>query len=330
MKYYSFCPFILAITLAITVNAQNLVPNPSFEEYVNCPYSTAEFQSQVVDWYSFSSTPDYFNICSNELEGFAGVPSNGWGYQYPVSGNAYGAAISYVHYAANTREYIACPINPLTIGEQYYVMFYISLCDGGVLADWRCATNHFGLKFFKDPSYNSDSNPYTPQNTADVGYDQMFTDTTNWHLVEGWFTADQNYNWIALGNFYDDLHTDTLRLGSPENELNECIAIYYIDNVCISANPADCQYLLSAHQNDHSLNIDIYPNPTDGEFVINSSEHRLKLIEVFDATGKMIYEEHTNDLNKLRIISNLWTSGIYLLRMRLDDNLIYQTKIMKK
>lgn len=330
MKYYFFCPFILAVFLAVTINAQNLVPNPSFEEYIDCPYSTADFQNQVVDWYSFSGSPDYFNTCSNDLDGFAGVPSNAWGYQYPVSGNAYCAVVPYLHYAENYREYIACPITPLIVGEQYYVMFYISQCDGGELADWRCATNHFGLKFFKDPTYNPDSNPYNPQNTADIGYDQMFTDTTNWRLVEGWFTADQAYNWIALGNFYDDAHTDTLQLGNPANEFNECTAIYYMDNVCISTNPADCQYLLSTHQNEALLKINIYPNPAVAEFEIHSYEHHMKSIEVFDATGKRIYEENLIDQNKLNINCNLWASGIYLLRMRLDDNLIYQTKIMKK
>ncbi len=330
MKFYSFCPFILALTFSSFCLGQNLVPNPSFEEYIECPYSTAEFQTQVVDWYSFSGSPDYFNTCSNDLEGFAGVPSNAWGYQYPVSGNAYCAVIPYVHYAENTREYIACPITPLTIGEQYYVMFYISQCDVGPYSDWHCATNHFGLKFFKDPPYDSDSNPYTPQNTADVGYDQMFTDTTNWHLVEGWFTADQNYNWIALGNFYDDAHTDTLQLGNPENELNECTAIYYMDNVCISANPSDCQSLLSAHQLEKAININVYPNPVADDFIINSFQHRLESIEIFDVTGSLIFNDRVHGQNLLHINCKEWASGIYLLRMKFDDNLFYRTKIMKK
>ncbi len=329
MKYYSFCPFILAVFIAVTIHAQNLVSNPSFEEYLDCPQSTAEFQTQVVDWYSFSVSPDYFNSCNNEGLGTAGVPHNAWGYQYSVSGNAYAGVITFTHTTVNEREYIATSIPPLTVNDQYYVMFFISHCDGGVLADWRCSTDHFGLKFFNDPTYSFDSNPYTPQNTADIEYNEMFTDTTNWHLVEGWFTADQAYNWIALGNFYDDAHTDTLQQGNPENVLNECYALYYIDNVCISKDPADCEYLLNTHQNDQTIDIDVFPNPVDETFSIRSSLYEIENILIYELSGKLIYQEFNHDRNII-INSNQWASGIYLLQLELDDNIIYHTKIIKR
>lgn len=194
MKYISFCPFILYLIVSNFAFGQNLVPNPSFEEYLECPLSTAEFQTQVVDWYSFSGSPDYFNTCNSDGLGTAGVPDNAWGFQYPVTGNAYAGVITFVHYLENDREYIACPIAQLNIGTSYYIMFYISNSDDGPFVDWRCATDHFGLKFFKDPSYDNNQNQYTPQNSADLEFNEMFSDTTNWHLVEGWFTADQAYN----------------------------------------------------------------------------------------------------------------------------------------
>src|SRR5690606_25932355 len=74
------CKVLLTFLIFISslCNGQNLVPNPSFEEYLECPYSTAEFHSEVVDWYSFAVTRDYFHSCKNELSGNAGVLENAW------------------------------------------------------------------------------------------------------------------------------------------------------------------------------------------------------------------------------------------------------------
>src|SRR5690606_5756731 len=194
-----FCLFF-TIT-SFNVFSQNLVPNPSFEEYLDCPYSTAEFETQVIDWYSFNETPDYFNICSNEIEGFAGVPQNAWGWQYAQEGNAYGGIISYSHTYENAREYIACPLNESLIpNQQYYISFYVSKYDGGELEYVSCSTNRLGMKFFIDPVYNSDSNPYLPQNESDIEYNEMLTDTSSWTLVTGSFIPNQSYNWLAIGN----------------------------------------------------------------------------------------------------------------------------------
>lgn len=330
MKYFSFCPFILALLFSTLGFGQNLVPNPSFEEYLECPQGTADFQTQVVDWYSWQETPDYFNACNNTELGTAGVPTNAWGYQYPVSGSAYAGLITYVHYLENGREYIACPIDQLTIGISYYVMFYVSNCDNGSTIEWSCATNHLGLKFFKDSSYSFNSNPYTPENTADIEFNEMFTDTTNWHLVEGWFTADQAYNWIALGNFYDDDHTDTLQLSNPNNQLNECAAVYYIDNVCISANPADCHYLLGSRAHEFEVSIDVYPNPTNGELSISSNTLQIENITVYSVLGKLIYQKHEHENKIVQLTIGQWASGIYIIEIELDDGIFYQTKILKK
>jgi len=123
-----FLTFLLFTTSLL--NAQNLVPNPSFEEHLECPYSTAEFHMQVVDWYSWQETPDYFHTCNNELNGNAGVPENAWGWQWPITGDAYAGIFTYASHVVDGREYMAVPLlTPLEIGVNYYVMFYTSLYD---------------------------------------------------------------------------------------------------------------------------------------------------------------------------------------------------------
>jgi hypothetical protein len=309
-------PFLLIILLPLFIQSQNLVPNPSFEEYLECPYSTAELHNQVIDWFSWQGTPDYFNVCSNELEAFAGVPTNSFGNQNPILGDAYSALLNYTHSFVNDREYMACALlESFEVNQSYYVMFYASFYEGGVLSNYQCAINKLGVKFFKDPpQYTPEvwDNPYTPQNTADIEYSEMFVDSTNWVLIEGWFEADQAYNWMAIGNFYDDDHTDTLQLGEP----NKCYAIYFIENVCIAKNASDCDYLkqpadINSVESENTVTFQVFPNPGVDEFQVNFSIVPEE-IEVFNAIGQSIYLPNVTS-NSITINSTHWAKGLYIL-----------------
>ena len=66
-------PVLLAILMTpLVAQAQNLVPNPSFEEYTECPWNFGQW-ANVVDWTSpYTTSADYFNICAGN--GAAGAP----------------------------------------------------------------------------------------------------------------------------------------------------------------------------------------------------------------------------------------------------------------
>ncbi|MCE9539031.1 MAG: hypothetical protein K8R85_07425 [Bacteroidetes bacterium] len=81
--------FSLLIFSFTFLNAQNLVPNPSFEQYSSCPNTECGI-SLAAGWYSAGYTPDYYNSCGSPSGPFEfGVPQNAVGYQHPASGNAY-------------------------------------------------------------------------------------------------------------------------------------------------------------------------------------------------------------------------------------------------
>ena len=239
MKYLVL--FII-VSFSSVCTGQNLVPNPSFEEYSECPFGVSELQNQVVDWYSWSDSPDFYHECSNDLVGSVGVPSNAAGYQYPLTGSGYAGYIGYVWFVPNGREYLAVQLTePLEIGVEYYVVFHASLFDGGLEAESWCATNHVGLRFFKDPTYTYDTNKLEPDNFAHLDHSELLTDTMNWTKIDGWVTADQAYNWLSIGNFFTDDNTEVLFLNDEER----CFGIYYIENICVATDPAFCDYLLS-------------------------------------------------------------------------------------
>ena len=83
---FSVLAMLIATTFSEKVIGQNLVPNPSFEDIVNCPYQFNQV-SYAAGWFITSNSPDYFNTCASGPD--ISIPYNWFGYHYPSSGNAY-------------------------------------------------------------------------------------------------------------------------------------------------------------------------------------------------------------------------------------------------
>ena len=129
-------PFLLISTsLSAGVAAQtippalssNLVFNPSFEDYRECPRKIdALGKLTIVDaWYQpTAGSADYYNICGSRD---CGVPRNKLGIQDAHFGNGFcGIYCSKTDY----REYLQTELKePLKAGEMYRVSFYVSLSE---------------------------------------------------------------------------------------------------------------------------------------------------------------------------------------------------------
>ncbi len=65
----------------------------------------------------------------------------------------------------------------------------------------------------------------------------------------------------------------------------------------------------------------VYPNPSTNDFTIELPLAEEKLsIAVFDATGKLVFKEHTEGGRFLKIATNNWLSGIYILKINNQNN----------
>ena len=89
---------IIWICMMSPGKAQNLVPNPSFEEFTTCPTTLGiGGPLQCTPWFSYNSA-DYFNVCG----GFnTGVPNNAFGFQEARTGVAYVGCLLYTSDAAD-------------------------------------------------------------------------------------------------------------------------------------------------------------------------------------------------------------------------------------
>lgn len=209
----------------------NLVLNPSFEEYYQCPY-----EGNQTDFAKFWTNPaasssDYYNSCA--LIGFVSVPLNlnYSGFQPARTGNAY---MGMVMNGPGTndqapREYIQGQLScPLIKGYKYYVEFYTNLVNACPVA-----TSTMGVYF---STYQIDTNltyelPYIPQVQNEPS--NIISDTLNWVKVSGEFIAAGGEQYFIIGNFYPDSSSviDTIY---PENIIPfDDVGYYYVDDVSV-------------------------------------------------------------------------------------------------
>lgn len=214
----------------------NLVPNPSFEEFVN--FETAETKG----WHKVqkSDTPDYFNI--SDSSPFNNIFKEFVGGAKPKSGNGFVGIFCYrVHPARkikNIREYIETNlINKLGKDSLYKVE--ISIC---LDAESNFAVNNFGILFSESPlQFNEDSKLFNTK--PQIEFNFSYTDSTrNWITLQSFYKARGNEKYIILGNFRPD-NTTLIRKISPINDRTkkkkwelksrERAAYYYIDDVIV-------------------------------------------------------------------------------------------------
>ena len=215
--------------------AQNLVANPSFENYSTCP-STAGEICNAINWFQpnnvvnvCTGSSDYYNQCAPY--GNTSVPVNDYsGHQAARTGDAYAGFMVYDGEFASqyqAREYIeGTLITPLTQGIEYCVEFYVSLSD-------TCGygISNLGIYFTNDsflyPDWAFQYIPVVPQ--VENGFSNIITDKENWILISGSFIAAGGEKFITIGNFDSDSMTNAQFVGTTPFPLSG----YYFDDFSV-------------------------------------------------------------------------------------------------
>jgi hypothetical protein len=308
--------FGLLYILSFPCDAQNLVPNPSFEEYEVCPY-TIGFQpgDRPTHWRSWLNSPDYFHACAGNLQDIdtlVDVPQNGWGYQYAWDGDAYVGSWCYWE-NDEYREYIGAPLlEPLEIGETYGVSFRVSLATAGSYIPVMGACNNIGVLFTMTSNAwtDLDGPPFPFRNYAHVYSPDINTDSLGWTLVSGLFTADSAYQHLVLGNFFNNVLTDTMGIPPWNGE----VAYYFIDDVCVSRSTGGCALTgveEGVVQRGAFATFDSMAQQVLLAWPGNAAYH----VQVVDMAGRVIAAGQAYD-ERMRMDAQAWSTGVYIARMR--------------
>jgi len=306
---------IFLLGIIFSLKAQNLVPNPSFENYSNCPSVTNQLSGNTGNWFANPIfTPDYFNSCepNSNFNGnpFPGVPHNLFGFQHASSGNGYAGFVAYSYDFPETREFISTQLNSsLSIGTKYFVTFKVNLAwELSIPVSNAC--NNIGIRFTVDNLQSSW--PFQP-NIAQIYATNIINDTLGWTTISGSFTATDTSKYITIGNLFEDALTQVQDLNQP----GVGAAYYFIDDVCVSSDSLTC-HSLSVGQipNINSEKISVYPNPTTELIVVDLPISMIKKgcnISVKNTDGEEVFKS-TNLKQNLYIDTKNWgAKGMYLI-----------------
>ncbi|HRN38547.1 MAG TPA: hypothetical protein PLL18_16690, partial [Flavobacteriales bacterium] len=272
--------------------AQNLVPNPGFEETDSCTFGLG--LGALHGWYSAYLTPDHLQGCLPYGTG-NGLPLNIWTYQQPFEGNSCVGIGTYI-FSNEQREWIMVPLlDTLVPGQTYYCSFRANAGFGGSLLHptiWL-ASNHVGMLFTTYDRHWTWGDPYpAPLNWAHIEYPQVLTDTVGWTLVSGSFVADSAYRYLMIGNFFSNALTDTMRFADPAT-VEEWYDNSYtlIDAVCVSASPDGCD-LGQGVSGEAEVLPYVYPNPATDALVIGHAAGGDA--KVLDMLGQRVWNGRVN------------------------------------
>jgi hypothetical protein len=303
--------FLILSVLFFRSVSQNLVPNPSFEDTVNCPTAIGQLSMSKFWINPTQASPDYFNICSTANFDWAHVPDNGFGFQNARTGNAYGGFYTggQCLSPSGLREYVQIALTSvLAPGSQYFVSFYVSRSN-----IMKYATSKIGAYISVVAPTRNDmlGINVAPQIENNLGF---ITDTLNWVQISGVYTAQGGEQYITIGNFYDEAGTDTLNMGSGGN-----CHYYYIDDVSVIDSTLGIESNLIGQ-------LKIFPNPANS---ILNIEARLQdaQIKIYDVLGNELLCEMLSYKKQVDISD--FRKGIYLLRLQ-EKGKIYTSKFVKE
>ncbi len=315
MKTFSLLlSFFLIALLHFGLNAQNLVPNPSFEDTVACPDNFGQID-KAANWYSFGQTPDYLNSCG--IVGGSGVPVNFGGYQVSSNGNAYiGIYNSYPPYTLY-REYAGAHLlTPLLVGTKYYLSFKINMANNS-----SAASNNMGV-LFSTVSYST-FNSVPIVNHAQLYCTSIISDTSHWINIAGSFIADSAFQYIIAGNFFSDSNTNFNNTFWNPDYLS--ISYYYIDDVCVSADSATCNSETGVKSISTSP-FNIYPNPANNKIYFSNNPQNEFDCSLINMLGEVVGTYPSTRANSIDV--STIPEGIYLLQLKFRNQLIQKRQII--
>jgi len=226
-------PFIYLALLCVGFSfsaksqVENMVLNPSFEEYETCPQSYTYMDKShklIPHWtYPTFTTPDYFNKCSS---GEVKVPNNFAGESEPKSGKGYmGSILSGSD--RDFREYFQGTLSEsMKQGQVYCVSFWFKLASGS-----KFAVDQLSVYFVNEAVAN-DNKTYLSVKPQLNNPEGLFLDNTEeWVQFCQLYTAKGGESFFLVGNFKDYDNTNYVVTGKDtKNKKGKSYAYYYFDD----------------------------------------------------------------------------------------------------
>lgn len=273
--------YILCFLTCTMCKGQNMVPNPGFELYNNCPQARSGivFSGTYTDfptalwWVSalWNTTPDYYNTCATNP--LVTLPYNTYNdYQQPHGGDACAGISMFSGYpvtlTSDYREYLETRLSqPLVAGKKYYLSFFVNMAFHLPETANQIVIDMVGARF--TDTQIKVAYPFGQPLLFLNGYPDIvnerqtyISDTAKWHNINGLYTAHGGEQWLTIGYFKDSLPISftTLYLVEPNPDSIHSTCYMYVDDVCVTevAEPthdtiytSSFPYVISSVQSGH-------------------------------------------------------------------------------
>lgn len=214
----------------VSIDAQNLIYNGSFEEYYSCPVSNDLNNDQLELakgwWKPTNGTSDYFNACNN---GVVSVPTNFWGFQPAHEGLAY-VGFGAIDFSDSGQilgmEFVQTKLKEqLKPCSEYTLTMYVSLANKSEYGFGDIAA------FFSNDSIHEFIDTGISLSPTVINDSEPIIDTLNWTPITLTFIADGTEKFLTLGYKGHDYSGDTTYVGNDDISGNENYGYYYLDNI---------------------------------------------------------------------------------------------------
>ncbi len=212
MIEHAFFLSLLVVTTGNILHAQQLVPNRSFEEVLQCPSDHSQLAGTAF-WFDptgiSEGSPDYFHSCATAST--HSTPLSVVGFQAPVDGEGYTGIYLYEgsQVLANWREYLQVELlEPLAADQCYHFIAHANLSDIS-----SRTTNALGVRFYTEAVQLN--NPYPPGDLPHLELPSgTFLNTDDWTPLEGTYIATGGERFLMIGNYLDNANTTVQQLST--------------------------------------------------------------------------------------------------------------------
>ncbi len=218
---------LLCLSVSISLSAQNLVPNPGFEEIEsgNCPFAQSTynttFDATIKDWYQPNKAhTDVYHSCGS---GDAKPPNSVYGNEMPRNGDGMlGLEWYYRNGAGDWFDYAQVELtDSLKPNTSYEISFWVNKASGVTEV-----SSEIGI-FVSDSAFWSYQSPLascSPGNygcfdtiTPQIMSQQFINDSDEWYEVSGEYKANGGESFITIGSFTRWRSRDSLQVPGPSS-----------------------------------------------------------------------------------------------------------------
>lgn len=259
---------LFSYSVFVICEAQNLIPNSSFEEGSPIGGGVEDQFKRCDEWNNFLSV-DYHH--GNQG---ATAPGSLWGYQEPFEGERMAGLRAFDLRVDDHHEFIYVSLNsPLEAEKVYFVSFRVSPSEGV-----QFVTDDLGACLTKEQAffYREDFFDLDPQITNKEG--NYLDDVTKWYEISGFYKAIGNEEILVIGNFKRDAETTWIDTDDTEGEDS---AYFFVDQVVVEKCPAMISLEIPNDTTvcDREFLLDVFDLGANYQWNTGSTESSLKITE---------------------------------------------------